>query len=193
MPPPGGTYPGQPTPTPGPHPMPTNPLPPTTPPPGTAVPPRIRTPAAPGAPVNTGPIGGGPRASAAPVTGVPPYSANNWGSDGLPSQGSQADLLARTMAASGDWNVGNTQLQGLLGSNEAMHQAGNAYNAGGSRYGDVWSINYAAVAQNPEAYVNAGIAKPNGDGTYTMLKLQDKESQQWIPIAEFEAKYGKGA
>ena len=36
----------------------------------------------------------------------------------------------------------------------------------------------------------AGIAKANGDGTYEMLKLQDPESQQWIPIAEFNARYG---
>lgn len=117
--------------------------------------------------------------------------AEYWGNNLLPAQGTNTDLLARTMAASNDWNVGGTGLQGLLGSNAAMHQAGNAYNAGGSRYGGTWDTNYAAVAQNPGPYVAAGIATANGDGTYTMNKLQDPESQQWIPIADFYAKYGK--
>lgn len=116
-------------------------------------------------------------------------ATNNWGTSGLPAAGTTADMLARALAASNLWSAGGTQLQDLLGSNEAMHQAGNAYNSGGSRSGGTFNTNYAAVAQNPSAYINAGIARANGDGTYTMLKLQDPESQQWVPIADFQAKY----
>lgn len=124
-----------------------------------------------------------------------------FGNSLLPAQGTQQDLMARTLAAqmpydqNGVWRNLGGQLGTLLGGPDpdlARRQADNAYNAGGQRYGDVWSINYNAVAQTPEPYIAAGIAKANPDGTYTMLKLQDKETQQWIPIDDFYKKYPTG-
>lgn len=62
-----------------------------------------------------------------------------------------------------------------------FHNAVNYYAAGGGGYQTTWDRNYAAVAQNPKPYIDAGIAKDNGDGTYTLLKLQDPDTQQWVP------------
>lgn len=107
----------------------------------------------------------------------------------LPTKGSKLDMQLRALAASNDSSSADKMKALLNGSETAYHEAQNAYNAGGERYGNTFSINYAAVAQNPKAYCDAGIAEDNGDGTFTMLKLQDKESQQWIPVLEFYAKY----
>lgn len=86
----------------------------------------------------------------------------------------------------GKWLDLGGQMRALSGqTGEAAdlyrRQANNYYNAGGAGHSTSWDINYQAVAQNPKPYIDAGIAKANGDGTFTLLKVQDPETQQWVP------------
>ena len=122
------------------------------------------------------PVGGTPAPSAGgsnpsappPVVGVPPPYQNNW------NPPANQSLLLQTLANQGPESL--AALEKLAGSNLGMHQAINYYNAGGAGFDPV----YSAVAANPGPYIAAGIARANGDGTYTILKHQD-ENQQWVP------------